>query len=245
MAIYRRMFVVTDVVQVHRSFLETIELAQEIDAERKSLKLPPTNVRILSELKTAYRDFEDGLNLIAKSAAVTANNAIRDIIARTQKRDDTGLGNHMRDRIVSRPIAPISGFATGAVGIADETILDRRNGWYWRVQEFGSGTSEVRSITTAATGRFLRGYFYDTGLTNPTAPQQGIGTQPLFRTSGRIAGVPYNLGEVVREIKGRHFIRDGADLAEARWLKEMSDLQTETVASLVPVLAAVRASTRP
>lgn len=232
MAIYRRMFVVENVATIHRLFEETIIDLEREDRALRAAGLPGVTTA-LDGLKRAHGEFGKGLDQVARRGAVTASTRIKEILGQTAKRDDTRISPHIRDRIVSRPLGQIAGYSTGAVGIADEAVLDRGGGWYWRVQEFGSGTPEVKSITTAATGRILRGYFYDAGMRNPVAPDATLfGAHPLFRPGPPIQGEPYRVGIVRREVEGRHFIKKGADAAEAEWRRNVAALQRATVTSL-------------
>lgn len=238
MAVYRRMFVVQNVVSIHRLFLQTLELARVADRQLSASGLPPQNVALIAAVNTAYADYKKGLDSIAVRAAVTANSRIREVLANTQVRTDTGLSPHLRDRIVSRPLPPIAGFVTGAVGIADEAVLERAggaSGWaaYWKAQEYGTGSREVRTII----GNMLRGYFYDRGFTGPTVPAQALFRHhPVFAPGppigGRTPGLGFGRGIVQRDIVGRHFVQKGADAAQAEYLASMRALETATIAEL-------------
>lgn len=233
MATYSDIFVVTDVAAVYDRIIRCIEAARRGDKVRSNRGLPAANAAIIAKLQFMQKDFQAQLRKIALLTSSRAELAIEDRLRKTQVRSDTGVSPHLRDRIVCRALGPVRGFESGAVGIADEQILNAgATGLYWRSQEFGTGTAEVGSITTAATGRLLRGYFYQTGFRGyPSPPSGEFRAHPVFKP-----GAPFGkekikspLGVVAREIQGRHFIRDGKLLAAAQWRAQIDALQAEMI----------------
>jgi hypothetical protein len=261
MAKYQRMFVVPDVAQVHLLFLELATAARVVDAKRAQAGLPPIAAATRREVLVIYDQFITGLNELARFTATDATKQIQARLKETAKRPDTGVRPHLRNGIRSRPIDVTGrGIATGAVGVADEASLNKvknpnspKYGPYWRAQEFGTGSADVRDDRAAPKsqiGREIVGYFFDRGKTNPTVPQKGRSDQPIFIT-GRSAGAVVGSGRqfsragkgggrgiIGKEIEGRHFIRDGSDQAVKVWRANLRAIERNTMRKLNSTLTA-------
>lgn len=259
MPYYQRIFTIADVARVHKLFGEALRVARQVDIERRALGLPSATVATQRELRAAYLLFNDELDTLARATAAAADKSIRDRIKATQKRADTRMSPHLRDLIKSRALNPLGrGLATGAVGIADEDMLNRavnptspQYGPFWRAQEFGTGSPEVKSQL----GRVIRGYFFGGGLTDPEVPQSvyagGGGPHPIFVSAasqqsimgsvgfaggGGARGGVGGFGTIQHEIEGRHFIGDGANAVLADWRVGIRDIETRTVQRLQAVI---------
>lgn len=243
MARYARIFVVSDIAEVHRAFDRDFRLLEQLALVERAGNLPQTGVATMRLLELAYANFNRELDDLAKRTAASATDLIKERIraTRARNRGDTGRGAHMRNMVRSRPLPRIGGLASGAVGVADLDVLDSlRNplgnyGPYWRAQEYGTGSTEV----PAQKGRVIRGYFFGRGFGGtPEVPREeyrglGVGPAPIFVGAGAgsaaFGGVGFSggpgrsggrggYGTISVELPGRHFIRDGANAARIQWL---------------------------
>lgn len=254
MAAYWRILTIASVAETHRLFQEAIVLARRRDqaAARAGRGVSGATER---ELKRAYGVWQRGLDEIARATATKADDYIRRELARTAVRPDTRTAPHLRNLIRSRALRPTA-FSTGQVGIADIAWLDKAvnprtpgYGPYWEAQEEGTGTAAVRSQL----GRVIRGYFYGPGGTNPLTPQDPPPTplQPIFvpgrpvsfggaRMRGGIGprGGSGGFGTIKREIRGRHFLEHGSDLAEVSWRTAVRQNEALALVELSAVLGA-------
>lgn len=253
MATYVRIFSNPDVADIHVKFAAIIREITAVEAARRRAGLPPVTGATRAAVLRAYKHMNDRLDATASRTAADSVKRIQAQLKATAKRPDTGLRPHLRNGIVSRPLHRFGPVATGEVGVAAIESLDKvRNptspsyGPYWRAQEFGTGSPEVKTQK----GRHIYGYFFEGGLTNPARPTKGRSDQPIF-VSGRAGGLPSSVkggtgpkggrggpGVIGREIEGRHFIRDGADRARAEWLRGIRQVERETVRELSPVFNA-------
>lgn len=254
MPTYQRIFTVATVAETHRLFQEAVTLARRRDqaARRAGVGATGATERLLLR---AYGDWQRGLDSLAKDTALLAKSEMRRWLARTAVRPDTRTRPHLRELLIARPLRPAFGaFATGAVGVADEASLDKAinphtpgYGPYWRAQEKGTGSAEVRSQV----GRRIRGYFYSAGLSDPQRPINPPPSppQPIF-----IPGRPLSFGgatlqggigprggrggpgTIRREIQGRHFIERGADTAEIAWRAAVKRNEAQALLELEAVL---------
>jgi hypothetical protein len=174
-------------------------------------------------LVAARRRFESRLQSLAVDTANVATAAVRSNIASTQVRPDTSSSTHMRDNIVSRPVATAR--PLGIVGIADMSALNRtkrsRGTPYWAAQEFG---------TDAHVGRILPGYFMP-GRSRPSAAEFRV--HPEFRRQSRGRGVPAM--RVTKPIEERGFLRTGTDIAGAHRRRKLASIEAELVRVMTQV----------
>lgn len=256
MAVYQRIFSNPDVADTHVLFLKAVRAAELVDAERRRAGLPAIAAATRAQLLRAYDEFNRDMESHAQITAQRARENMQRRLKQTAKRPDTGLRPHLRQALLARPLRRFGPIATGEVGIAPEENLDKvvnptspSYGPYWRAQEFGTGSSEVKSQK----GRVIHGYFFDTGLQNPTVPQKNRSDQPIF-VSGRAGGVPVKggigpkggkggRGVIGQEIQGRHFIRDGANDTLPGWLAGIRRIERQTERRLDVVLRGSRVRT--
>jgi hypothetical protein len=247
-AVWQRVFAIEDVALTHDKFVTAMELAE---------RLGPQAGRTLAQLRAAHSAFTSDLDALARSTARVATVEMRNFERATQVRGGTGRSPHLRVYLTARPLRP----ASGSVGVGDEAVLNRavnpmtpRYGSYWRAQEFGTGNvgAAWEPKVPSQIGRELRGYFFAAGYRDPEVPRAiyrgGGGPHPLFlpgrpqdfgpRTRGGIGprGGVGGRGVISVEIKGRHFIRDGANEAERFWLAEIARAQRDAIARLAPIL---------
>lgn len=243
MPVYSRGLVLADVAQLHRLWQQAIA-----EAERANRRSKGGAANIVRLLKVSYRKFNRDLDELARVTSVQAVGAMQQRLDRTERRRSTGIDPHLRDHLEARPLdAGVAPFATGAVGIGDEAVLDKlvdplypADGPYWRTQEFG---------TRAHIGRRIRGYFFDPGGKNPTAPARGYTgnkqiAQPLFvpgRPIGAVGGIPGGIGPrggrggkgtIRQPIRARHFIRDGSKDAEGKWRAGLQRIERESLVAI-------------
>lgn len=201
---YYQRFVVPDIPAVIQLFLTTI-------AEAKAAG----NIATVEHLTLAFGDMEAELAAVAAETVVLADATIRERIHSTAKRAVQTMPGGLIDQIKSEAIVPTAGI----VGIGKITgTLDTLP--YWRSQEYG--LDEQNFI-----GRVLHGFFHDFGFTNPTEPAPGYGNQPFFQPDP-LGGA----GVIQNPIEPRHFLRDGAEVAAAFWLRETRRVAVETAAKI-------------
>lgn len=233
MAVYSRGLVLADIARLHRLWQDAIA-----EAERANRRTKGGAAGIVRLLKASYRKFNADLDELARRTSAEAVTAMQERLDQTERRRNTGVRPHLRSRLHARPLDIGGPFATGAVGIADEDLLDKlvdplypADGPYWRTQEFGS---------TAHVGRQIRGYFFDPGGRGPKAPARGYTgnraiAQPLFTPSSKQQGPQGGRGgkgTIRVPIRARHFIRDGAKQAEANWRVGLRRIERESLAAI-------------
>jgi hypothetical protein len=256
--VFVRGLIITDVAQVHREFVETLTLLEEFDKVSRRLGrsaggvvLPPGLAlagNSYRALLRAYGEFQRNLNELARVTAADATVKMRLALKQTAKRPDTRVRPHLATALSARPLPPIAGFPTGAVGIADIARLDKvvnpqypGAGTYWRAQEYGS---------THLVGTIIRGFFFGPGWSgDPTPPQNPPPSplQPLFMPAGgqRAAfgdlgfsggagkrGGVGGFGTIQNPIQARHFIAKGADQAEITWRAGIAAIQKSAIAQI-------------
>lgn len=233
MAIWQRIFVAPDAIQIEREIGDLIIRMNATNARAVALGVPPPFVQARRELALIVQRRRVGLNRLAKLTAVNATHDIQKFYdASRSGRPGTGNKLHLRTLFFCKPLIR----NTGEVGIARESTLDRAKnpftpgyGTYWRAQEFGTGTVNPGGEIPKQTGRVFRGYFYGPGATGagevPRAQYAGGGgPHPIFitgKTRSGVRGGKGGLGEIHKEIKPGHFIRNGANEALIGWRKEM------------------------
>lgn len=237
MAEVMRLFTVVDVAEAHLEFDRLLTMLAEADRRFRRRGSVGLTRRTEEQILLAYHRFNQGLGRVAERSAADATARIIEKLNATQVRPDTRSAPHLRNLIRSRPSHPLGSIPSGAVAVGIVSTLDRAisrtspgYGPYWRAQEYGTGTPEVKSQL----GRVIRGYFYGPGLKGPDRPRVefrgGGGPHPIF-VPGRAGGLPGSVrggigpqggvggfGTIGKEITGRHFIRDGANDAYKDWL---------------------------
>lgn len=250
MARYARGFLVTDIAEVHLGFdrlFTTLELAQRNPATRARARIER------EQLLRDYREFNREMEELALRGAADATERMRAKFKRTKRRSLTVQAPYLLNALRAKPLVTGLKLSAGAVGVADLDRLNKvtnpsspQHGAYWRAQEFGTGQP---GGPPSQLGRVIRGYFYDRGLSNPTPPVSGGGSQPIFVSArnanaaaaalghgqfgGGTRGGFGGYGTIQREIQGRHFIRDGADLAYRDWLAGLRVIEARAVARLL------------
>lgn len=259
---YVRTFVIENVANVHRHYGRTFRLIEEIIAEERRAGLPPSlnTLQLLERSYLEFNNALDALAKRTAAAATGAiKDRIR--ATRAVNRGDTGRGQHLRNAIRSRPLGRVAGLSTGAVGVADVRVLDAlvnpvgHWGPYWQAQEYGTAALSPRGAIPKQSGRVIRGGFFGRGFGgDPVRPLAefrglGVGPHPIFVSSrvggslfqglgfgargiGRQGGVGGGFGTIGVELPGRHFIRDGANLAHADWLSGMRALEFRALRDL-------------
>lgn len=235
MAEYVRIFVVGNITEIHRAFLEARREAMVSNARdrRPGGRRRRDGEATLNELDRLYAQFNIDLNTAASTSAARATKAIKQRLAVTRVRPETDKPRHLADMIKSRRANVISGIATGAVGIADVAELNKAidpdfpsGGTYWEAQEYG---------TFAHMGRQITGYFY--GGSAPIAPPRGaqFRVHAAFSPEGLLTGPRGGRGgrgTIRRPLMARYFIRDGADSARDAWRSAVSRAEDEFVSGL-------------
>lgn len=135
--------------------------------------------------------------------------------------------NQMETHIKSATDAP----GVVIVGLIEELnkIINPIGSWgpYWRAQEYGTGSDEVKSQR----GRVIMGLFQESG-TVPDA-QQGGGTGRDIRfVSQSFTGGPVGLGTIDVEDRGRHFLQDGFAQAAGRYEEMTGALMKDTLEAI-------------
>lgn len=257
MSTYVRGFVITDVAQVHRAYQKLMaDLEELVILERQAsggrslgrgftsgmFKGAANAAAALADVRISYRDFNQGLQRIARKTAATAEKDMIEKLTSDQRRPEKGGSTSLRHLLRAAPLPPIAGYQTGAVGVADVAELNRAinpysrsYGPYWRAVEYGTGQAGVRSQI----GRILYGSFTGAGGSGPTAPSQEMeGQHPIFISAGQKKLSPRGFGTIGREVPAKHFIKYGADAAAVQWREELTALQQRAIDELSSVARA-------
>lgn len=253
MTTWHRGFILEDVGAVYRTFQETMALlnaeAAANPALRRAYRAQAAEIRRI-EVRWA-----NSIDRAAVVAAQQATAAIRRRLKATAKRTPTGKSPSLEKAIFCARAVIVAGIKTGAVGIADEDRLNAVTnpfspgyGPYWRAQEYGTGSREVKSQI----GRQLYGYYVGKGGGGtPERPRAqyrgGGGPHPIFVASSAqtaiFGGVGFTggagkrgglggPGQIHHEIAGRHFIRDGAAIARRGWQTALADAKFRAIAGI-------------
>lgn len=215
------------------------------------------NLMIESLARTA-RTNQQQLNTISSRTARFATRQIREHIASTtsdHRIGPTGGRPGLSRCISSNTLRP----NTGWVGVASKDELDKAKnrhgayGPYWRAQEYGTGAPAPGGDVPSQLKRKIFGYFFGAGGT-------GVGSRPDHQYSGEGGPHPVFIdskdgaagrgprggkggkGTIQHEIKGRHFIRDGADAAFVKWEKDMRDNDRAAAKQIEKMTTAARRS---
>lgn len=252
---YKRIFSV-DVGRTQGLMLRNLVLAQKLVLVQRSKGLPRDEATV-RRLQKVLVDLQRGLERVAKETAIDVNKEINKEITKTKSgRPRTGNNPNLRNQIKSRPIHRFgSKIMTGEVGVADIDVLDKlvnpryqQYGPYWRAQEDG---------TKHQAGRVVYGGFYDAGLAGgPYKPDPALGgvrraPHPIFVSTHRARAAYGTLGfsggpgkqggagggkmTIGKELKPRHFIRNGANTAAAAYRVRVAAVESQVLRDLAVV----------
>lgn len=228
MTTFVRIFASVDTIRFEIELAQAIAACDRVNRKAVRQAQPAPLLTVERDLVRLLAKHRQELNTIATRTAATADAAMRARLKSSAVRSPTGVAPHLSTLLVSRPLQP----NTGWVGVARKATLDRAinpntpgYGPYWRAQEYGTGSKEVKSQR----GRTIVGFFYGTGATGqgsrPAAIHAGGGgPHPVFIPGSQRAGPKGGKGgkgTINKEIEGRHFIRDGADAAREKWRRDM------------------------
>lgn len=181
-------------------------------------------LRVSTVCAELAQNISDDLNAIAAEMAALADREIVTKIGETRapKRPQA---YEMEGHIHSES----TGLGTVAVALTDE--LDKiinpvgEYGPYWRAQEYGTGKrDDAGAEIPTQVGRVFLGMF-EPSMTRPDKGQAGlgVGTDHGFLSGGADPG----WGTISVDLPGRHFIRDGAEIAGAEYVRRMTELSVK------------------
>lgn len=250
MPVYVRGMVIPDVALTHRAYQKLmLDLEELVILERRlavesgaPLRSQATiTMRALADTRNSYRDFNYRLRKSAVDGSLRALKGMEERLQAHRVRPPAGGSPTLASLLKANPLPPVSGYETGAVGVADVAELNkavnrhsRGYGTFWRAIEYGTGQHGVPSQV----GRVIYGSFMSAGGGDASAPDPGqSGVHPIF-VSGyrpgfgqRVSG----LGTIGKEIEGRHFIQFGADQASVQWRQEIMAMQQRAVDQLAAI----------
>lgn len=194
-------------------------------------------------VEDAYKRFLAQLESIARDTAKNAEVLIVKEEQDSRVRPDTqGDGGPRMEDFLGRS-SPVPGLE-GAVGINDERPLEANVPWWWTNEEGYSGHI----------GREVKGYFFDAGFTNATAPDPAYmrhpagGEHPLFMSAKEAGDLYGDLGfhdagagprggkgrrmTIHRPIPARHFFDKGYDKAADQWQAQVDQAKARLGAEL-------------
>lgn len=195
-----------------------------------------------------------GLKDVADGALALASTILDDVQKIATEIAALADGLIIRNMLVSHaPNRPLQGemethvaSAPGPLGTVNVGLLEEldkivnRNGYgpFWRAQEFGTNSDEVKSQR----GRTFLGTFEPSGDV-PLAAQRGPqkGTDLAFVSS---RGSDAGMGTISEELPGRHFLKDGATEAGVRYVAAINAAQTQWLAEIQKLMAMVRDAAR-
>lgn len=261
MSTYERIFAALNIADVYKALGREVLNCERINARFAAERLTPPLEKRRHDLLKLAKELRTQVDGLAQRTAVDSTRRIKQQLqgTRVPSRGPTGVEPHLANLIKSRPLAP----TTGAVGVADTSELDRAinpntpgYGPYWRAQEYGTGSHGAPGEDVPSQiGRTIVGFFYEAGgQGGGVRPQAqyagGNGPHPLFipssqrRESGADGGTG-GKGTIHHEIKPRHFIRDGANLAAEKWQKEMRRIEERATIKAVKAMAEVGGAISP
>lgn len=202
------------------ALLDTYRLLLQAEATARSIP-GPEGVARARAVALLLVQIEDEVTAAGVEAAKVADTAIRDRILGTQVRPTNT--QKLLDSIESRAV--LSQPAGGAVGIADMDRLDKiaadqAGQPYWRAQELGSDH---------LVGKRISGYFQP----GQAAPDKAsFRSHPVFQPDP--TGPPML---IQRPIAARHFIADGARVADQARLAAFRTIDRNAVAEMRAIVA--------
>lgn len=239
MAEYVRGFLIPEVLDVHEWFQRCIRDAERLLADCRHTDKEKLAQDLLDTLAVAYNTFNKNLRESAEVAAAGATVGMRDRL-NEHERPSAGNSPPAADLVVARAL-DTGAIATGMVGVGDvawlRRIVNRATGYgtYWRALEYGTGEHGVPSQV----GRILLGVFGGRGGTNANPPQSqfagGRGPHPVFLSKSRLGSgtAKYaGFGTIRIEMRGKHFIEYGADLAAVKWREDIAAAQERAIQML-------------
>jgi hypothetical protein len=152
----------------------------------------------------AYGEMRDELLVLARDMSVLGTKILRDMEKKTRVRGDTeGRGGpRMEDHLFVEPTEQ-QNLLPGSIGVANETELDAKVGWWWTNEEGYSGL----------VGRRLFGFFEGDGDFAPPSREESR-VHPLFVPGSS----PVSGGGIIAEpIPARRFIEKSIPLIDRAW----------------------------
>lgn len=229
-----RGFVIPQVTDVHEWFQRCLKDAERLLGDARRTPLEPVAQGIVDDLTLAYNTFNRNLR---EAAEVAAAQAMVGMKARLEQHErPVGPRTPASNYVVARPLNT-GNLETGMVGVGEIEELKRiRNpdgyGTFWRALEYGTGQNGVPSQI----GRVLLGVF---GMSNPSAPDAqyagGRGPHPVFLSKTKLAGslaAQSGFGTIGMEMRGKHFIKYGADEAAVKWRENIAAAQDRALKAI-------------
>lgn len=231
----------------------TVAIAEEVVRIEALLEATGHRARAVL-LRSAYVDYVDQLQVIAREIAQLAHRSIVESEKHTRVRPDTHDpsaegGNERLETWLgySDPIPDLP----GSVAVNDMRKLDKHVPWWWTNETGYSGH----------VGRVVHGFFYDAGFTGASRPDPGqFREHPLFRAEGpqRASGFRKDAklpprgtakgtrpGMLIKNpIPERRFVQKGARTAEREWHARVQRARASFIARVDSIAAAQRASAR-
>lgn len=235
----------TDVALVYREFQLTLrelrKLALRVSGKRKAA----VEAQIV-EVQLVQSRYVRDMEKVASVGAAAATKSVRQVFDQTRTPRSAGQASRLRKSLTARPAK--FALPTGNVGIGDVDLMDRVTnpfspgfGSYWLAQEIGTGAHDKETGVTIKSQlhRRLFGFFTDrSGGGNVDIPRAGGGTHARFISAsspGAVQGPRGGAGgpgEISREIRGRHFLRDGRNAAYDVWVAQIRQADTRAIRSL-------------
>lgn len=197
------------------------DLEEQVTATVKVLEADGA-VATASVIRKAYRRLIAELDVIAREIAQRAQQYIIEAESHSRLRPNpTGDVEPQLEDYLGRS-APLPA-VNGSVGINDESVLYNNVDWWWTQEEGYAGH----------VGRQVVGFFFESGFSNPAAPDPSrFREHPLFMPGRAQRSAYADLGfdggagsrggsgrrmTIENPIPARHFVRDGVQKAEAEW----------------------------
>jgi hypothetical protein len=205
--------------------LDTYELpglasaVNSAEANLRSTGHPTLADRLLKAYGVLIRDLEYLAASVAGSGTVALIEHERS--SRVRPNSLGGGGPRLEDFLQCDPIPEIP----GAVGIANEDLLDTSVPW-WPTNEEGS---------SARVGGHIFGLFYDSGFSRSSAPDPGQFRQHALFEPTAVAGS--GPGVIEAPIPARHFVRDSIPAIEARWQRGFREAKAKFDDELTGIFA--------
>lgn len=207
--------------------LDTFELpglASAVNAAEANLRRTGHS-KLADRMLKAYGTLIRDLEYLAAAVAGAGTLSLIEKERSSRVRPDTlgGGGPRLEDFLQCDPIPEIP----GAVGVANEDVLDGGVPW-WTTNEEGS---------SARVGGHIFGEFFSGGFGSGSFPDSGMKrVHPLFEPG------PEGGPGVIREpIPARHFVRDAIPGIEARWLRGFREAKGKFDTELTEIFAAATA----
>lgn len=190
----------------------------------------PLGTEILSGIESLIGTVDRQVTRITTETVKVADEAIRDKIERTRVRPRiSSFGFMVPKKSLSEGVRS-EVLGPGAVGIGSlgemDTVVGTDGRPYWRTQEYGSDHN---------VGRIIYGLFQPGGA----APsQEDFRKHPVFQPGAEGGGAMI----IRRPIPARHFMRDGAGVAESFRARELGQLEDQAIGEIRVLRAALPAA---